>query len=285
MTASSVRTQRILIVDDDRALRHALAALLEAEGYAVAQAGDGPGALERLEREPVDLMLLDINLPGISGLDVLAHARADPAPPFVVMMTADEAPETLMQAVRGQAFRYLRKPFPPASVVDVVREVLAATPAGALPIEVVSARPEWLELIAPCSLEVAERIQTFVMQLEADLPDAIRESVGQAFRELLFNAVEWGGKLDPARKVRISCLRARRMLLYRIADPGEGFDIERMRHAAICNPEDDPLQHAIVREEQGLRPGGLGLAITRSLVDELIYNEARNEVVFVKYLD
>lgn len=285
MTASSVRTQRILIVDDDRALRHALAALLEAEGYAVAQAGDGPGALERLEREPVDLMLLDINLPGISGLDVLAHARADPAPPFVVMMTADEAPETLMQAVRGQAFRYLRKPFPPASIVDVVREVLAATPAGALPIEVVSARPEWLELIAPCSLEVAERIQTFVMQLEADLPDAIRESVGQAFRELLFNAVEWGGKLDPARKVRISCLRARRMLLYRIADPGEGFDIERMRHAAICNPEDDPLQHAIVREEQGLRPGGLGLAITRSLVDELIYNEARNEVVFVKYLD
>ena len=40
-----------------------------------------------------------------------------------------------------------------------------------------------------------------------------------------------------------------------------------------------------MREEKGLRPGGLGLAITRELVDELIYNEARNEVVFVKYLD
>jgi anti-sigma regulatory factor (Ser/Thr protein kinase) len=75
------------------------------------------------------------------------------------------------------------------------------------------------------------------------------------------------------------------MLLYRIADPGEGFDIDRLRHAAISNPDDNPLQHAFVREEQGLRPGGLGLAITRSLVDELIYNEARNEVVFVKYLD
>ena len=106
-----------------------------------------------------------------------------------------------------------------------------------------------------------------------------------AFRELLFNAVEWGGKLDPTRKVRISCLRAKRMLLYRIADPGEGFDIEALQHAAVCNPDDDPLRHAVVREEQGLRPGGLGLAITRSLVDELIYNEARNEVVFVKYLD
>ena len=51
------------------------------------------------------------------------------------------------------------------------------------------------------------------------------------------------------------------------------------------NPDDDPLRHALVREEQGLRPGGLGLAITQSLVDELIYNEARNEVVFVKYFE
>ena len=124
-----------------------------------------------------------------------------------------------------------------------------------------------------------------MMRLEADLPEAVRESVGQAFRELLSNAVEWGGKLDPTRTVRISCLRARRMLLYRIADPGEGFDIERLAHSAINNPDGNPLQHAFVREEQGLRPGGLGLAITRSLVDELIYNEARNEVVFVKYLD
>jgi anti-sigma regulatory factor (Ser/Thr protein kinase) len=123
------------------------------------------------------------------------------------------------------------------------------------------------------------------MQLEAKLSEDVRESLGQAFRELLCNAIEWGGKLDPTRKVRISCLRARRMLLYRIADPGEGFDIERLSHAAISNPEGDPLQHAIVREAKGLRPGGLGLAITRTLVDELIYNEARNEVVFIKYLD
>src|SRR5918995_530669 len=84
---------------------------------------------------------------------------------------------------------------------------------------------------------------------------------------------------------RKSCLRTKRMLLYRIADPGEGFNIEALCHAAVCNPHDDPLRHAIVREEQGLRPGGLGIAITRSLIDELVYNEARNEVVFVKYLD
>ena len=134
-------------------------------------------------------------------------------------------------------------------------------------------------------LVVASRIQSFMMHLDANLPEPVRESVGQTFRELLTNAVEWGGKLDPTRKVRIACLRAHRMLLYRIADPGEGFDIENLTHAAISNPDDDPIQHFQAREAKGLRPGGFGIKITQSLVDELIYNEARNEVICIKYLD
>lgn len=284
MHAATTRN-RILLVDDDRAFRHAIATLLADAGYMVLQASDGPEALALLTREPFDLMLLDIGLPGMSGLDVLTGVRAMPILPRVVIVTADDTPETLIKAVGGQADRYVTKPFAPSAIVEIVEDVLQTAPAAALPIEVISARPEWVEIVAPCALLVASRMQAFVMQLEANLPEDIRESIGQAFRELLCNAIEWGGKLDPTRKVRISCLRARRMLLYRIADPGEGFDIERLSHAAISNPEDDPLQHHLVREEKGLRPGGLGLAITRTLVDELIYNEARNEVVFVKYLD
>ncbi len=277
--------RRVLVVDDDRALRHAITSLLEGAGYLTDQASDGSEALNRLQHESVDLMLLDIGLPGMSGLDVLTRAREMPSPPRVVMMTADDTPEALLRSFRGQAHWFLRKPFPPTRIVEVVNDVLRASAAAALPIEVVSASPEWLELVAPCSLEVAERVQDFVMQLDAKLPSDVRESVAQAFRELLSNAVEWGGRLDPTRTVRISCLRSRRILLYRISDPGDGFDIDRLAHAAICNPDDDPLGHDRVREEMGLRPGGLGLVMTRALVDELIYNEKRNEVVLVKYLD
>ncbi len=230
-----------------------------------------------------DLVLLDIGLPSMNGLDVLARARDLPSPPLVIVMTADDTSATVVEAVRRQAYRYLRKPFPPNEIIDVVNE--ASRPAAVMPIEVVSAKPEWLELVAPCTLETADRIQSFVMHLEASLPEPVREAVAQAFRELLTNAVEWGGKLDPSRKVRISCVRTKRLLLYRIADPGEGFDIDRLRHAAIMNPDDDPMRHLSVREEQGLRPGGFGLAMTRSLVDDLIYNEARNEVLLIKYLD
>jgi two-component system, OmpR family, response regulator len=283
--AVDTATRRILIVDDDRALRHVLAELLKAARYAVEQAADGHEALRLLDAGSYDVVLLDIGLPGISGLDVLAYACNAASSPIVIMMTADDTPETLLVAVRRQAYRYLRKPFAPSAIVEVVEEAIERAAVAALPIEVVSARPEWVELVAPCVLDMADRIQQFVMQLDTDLPQPVRESVAQAFRELMTNAIEWGGKLDPQRKVRISCVRAKRVLLYRIADPGEGFDITKLQHAAINNPVADPLQHAIIREEQGIRPGGLGLMMTRSLVDDVIYNEARNEVLLIKYLD
>ena len=285
MTAAETATRRILIVDDDRTLRHILIGLLEAAGHTVEQAADGRAAMGLLDAGHYDLVVLDIGLPDVSGLDVLAHARGVASPPIVIMLTADDTPETLLAAVRRQAYRYVRKTFGPEAIVEFVEDAIAKASSAALTIEVVSARPEWLELVAPCTLEIADRIQMFVMQLDTTMPEPVRESVAQAFHELMINAIEWGGKLDPKRQVRIACVRTRRMWLYRIADPGEGFDINDLRHAAINNPATDPLQHATVREQHGLRPGGLGLMLTRSLVDEVIYNEKRNEVMLIKYLD
>jgi len=153
------------------------------------------------------------------------------------------------------------------------------------PIEVISARPDWVEVVVPCTREAAERIQGVITRLDSDLAIDMRESIAYAFRELLLNAIEWGGRLDPSRTVRISYLRFSRMVLYRIADPGPGFDIEDLPHAAVGQPDDTPTAHIDVREAKGLRPGGFGLLTVRSSVDELLYNEKRNEVVFVKYID
>jgi len=151
-------------------------------------------------------------------------------------------------------------------------------------IEVTSAEPHWVELLVPCTREAAEKIETVVTRLGGDLPEEIIDSVSSAFKELLLNAVEWGGKLDPNRKVRIACLRTHRMLMYRIADPGPGFKFENLAHSALSHP-DSPFEHMRIREEQGLRPGGFGLLMARASVDELVYNEKHNEVVFIKYLD
>ena len=148
-----------------------------------------------------------------------------------------------------------------------------------------SARPEWVEIVAPCSLAVADRIQAFVMQLETEpagrSPRIDRLRVpGTALQR---DRVGREAGSDAEGSHLLSSRPAHALVSHR--RPGRRVQLEGLEHAAISNPEGDPLQHAFVREEKGLRPGGLGLAITRTLVDELIYNEARNEVVFVKYLD
>ena len=274
---------RILVVDDDRMTRHVLKKVLTSAGFTTSVAKDGVDGLKALRAQRFDLLLLDVWMPRMNGLDLLAQIRTRKSRPRVLVMTSDDAPETLLRAVREQAFDYVHKPVEPAVLLRTVRDVLKAEAAPS--IEVISARPEWVELVVPCTREAAERIQNVVAQLDADLDPEVRESIAYAFRELLLNAVEWGGKLDPSRKVRISCLRAQKMLLYRIADPGPGFNIENLPHAAIGHESTQPIAHMDVREAKGIRPGGFGLLMVRASVDELLYNEKRNEVVFVKYLD
>jgi CheY-like chemotaxis protein/anti-sigma regulatory factor (Ser/Thr protein kinase) len=273
---------RILVVDDDQITRKLLRSVLTKAGFDVTGAKDGVDALKVLRARRVDLMLLDVWMPRMNGLELLAKLRTRKSSPRVIVMTSDDAPGTLLNAVRQRAVEYLHKPIEARALLTTVRDALKSPPPP--PIEVLSARPEWVELEAPCTREAAEHIHTVMSRLDTGLDQDVRESIAYAFRELLLNAVEWGGRLDPRRKVRIACLRTDRMLLYRIADPGPGFKIENLPHAAIGHAADDPIAHINVREARGIRPGGFGLLMVREIVDELVYNEKRNEVVFVKYL-
>jgi CheY-like chemotaxis protein/anti-sigma regulatory factor (Ser/Thr protein kinase) len=284
MTSTRPSRGRVLIVDDDRALNNVLVDMLKTAGYSVRGALDGAAAVKQLDKQTFDLVLLDLGLPKVAGLDILKMLRDRRPAPKVIVMTADDTPQTVLKVVSEQAYQFLAKPVPPKRVVETIDQAIGSL-SESLPIEVVSAKPDWMELIVPCQVEVADRIESFVHGLITHLPEVTRDAVAYAFRELLMNAIEWGGRLDPTRKVRIACIRTRRMLLYRIQDPGSGFRIENLDHAAISNKPDRPYAHMEARNEKGLRPGGFGLLMTRTLVDDLIYNEARNEVVFVKYLD
>jgi DNA-binding response OmpR family regulator len=275
---------RILVADDDRTTRLLLSETLRAQKFTVVAVEDGATTLKKLKEGKFDLALLDVWMPKMNGLEVLAKLRNAKTRPKVIVMTSDDTPQTLLSAIREEAYTYVAKPIDPQALVVLVKETLAKK-SGQGSIEIVSASPTWVELVVPCSLEEAERIEAFMAHLKTGLSEDVRRSVGQAFHELLLNAVEWGGKLDPNRKVRISYLRARRMLMYRIADPGPGFKFADLDHAAISHDADEPTKHDKIREDKGLRPGGFGLLLTQANVDELLYNEKQNEVVFVKYLE
>ena len=282
MRRSTTVRKHILVADDDRATRFAIASMLKKAGYQVKQSGNGADALNQMRKTQFALAFLDIWMPELSGLEVLAEARSLDAAPKIVIMTSDNTPEAVLSAVREQAYEYLNKPFPPREAVEVAERALQHDAPG--PIEVVSAKPAWVELLIPCTREAAERVHSFLMKLDAGLPEEKRDTIAMAFRELLLNAVEWGGKFDPNRKVRIAYIRSSRLLLYRVADPGPGFQFAQLTHAAVGQSDDSPFAHMAVRDQLGIRPGGFGIAMTRAIADELIYNEAQNEVLFIKYL-
>ena len=272
--------QRVLIAEDDVTLATALSKLVEQAGFDTATAFNGREALDELERQPYDLLVLDIRMPVIDGFEVMQRLQKLKSPPKVIVITADTAQETVLQAMKERVYQFVPKPFSLRALVQIVGNALNE---NVPPIEVISAKPHWVELLVPCHRETAERITGFMTQIKGDLPEEVRDAVGQAFREMLLNAVEWGGRFDPNRRVRIAYLRANKMLMYRIADPGAGFTFKELAHAAVAHPG-DPVAHMKVREEKGLRPGGFGILLASSIVDELIYNEKHNEVVLIKYL-
>ena len=147
-----------------------------------------------------------------------------------------------------------------------------------------SATPQWVTLRLRSKMETADRLMQFVREMEMEFPPHERDNIAAAFRELLMNAIEHGGGSDPDKRVQVTYVRTTRAIVYLIQDPGKGFSFDDIAHAAIANPPGEPARHLEIRAEQGVRPGGFGILLTRNLVDELIYSEKGNEVLFIKYL-
>ncbi len=274
---------KILVIDDSSNERNGLCRLLQRAGYDVRSAADGIEALDKIRGDKFDLLLVDIWMPRMNGLELLA-LLPEQSRPKAVVMTADESPEILLQSLREKAYLFISKPFNPEDLKDLIAETLQSPP-GPDPIEVVSAEPNWVELRFPCEMQIAGRIENFVDQLNMKLPLQVRQSVRMAVHELLMNAIEWGGQLNPESQAQIDYLRTSKFVMCRIADPGKGFDPAGAEYAAVTSHPDRPMEHGDVRLERGLRAGGFGIRLVKSLVDELVYNEAHNEVAIVKYLN
>ncbi|HEY0671311.1 MAG TPA: sigma-54 dependent transcriptional regulator [Longimicrobiales bacterium] len=114
----------ILIVDDEPNIRRMLGALLREEGYTTAEAGDGRQALQRMSEVDADVILLDLALPGVTGLELLdaLHARAPLTP--IIMMSGRASLSDAVQATKRGAFHFIEKPLSPEAVLLTVRSAL-----------------------------------------------------------------------------------------------------------------------------------------------------------------
>ena len=147
---------------------------------------------------------------------------------------------------------------------------------------------QWITLLVPAQLASGEEALKALLSSEVmqgiEVDPHWRENFLSAVREVLWNALEHGGKLDARQNIRIDLVHSNRALSCFVKDPGPGFHISELKHAAINNPEEDAVKHALIREQEGMRPGGYGILLASNFADELIYNEHGNEVLLVKYL-
>jgi two-component system response regulator AtoC len=120
----STASTRILVVDDEEIVRESLAGWLEKDGYTVGLAPDGPSALERLSREDWSILLLDMKMPRMDGLQVLEETRKHEHPPTVVIMTAYATVETAVSAIKLGAYDYLVKPFDPEELSLMIQKIV-----------------------------------------------------------------------------------------------------------------------------------------------------------------
>ena len=256
--------------------------MLERADRTVSEASGPAEAEQRLRDQPFDVVLAG---PGRNGLDGLKAARRVRTlqPEARVIVAGDSNPASVVDAMRARVFGYLHNPPAEGPLNDIVQQAIDAS-EWQNDILVHSGLPEWITLDVRCKMEAGDRAVHFVREMQCDLPLSVRDDVTSAFRELLLNGIEHGGKYDAKKRVRVWIMRTAKSLIVQIQDPGRGFSMNKLPHAAISNPVDSPIHHVEVRAEAGQRPGGFGILMTRNLVDELLYNERGNGVMFVKYL-
>ena len=244
-------------------------------------------AIVRLIRRPYHLILVDHVAEGEVTEEQVAYMRALQAirpESKTIVLVSNTTTRKVIEGLRHGIFAYFGRPFEPSAVRDAIAQALSS-PNWSDGIELLSAEPDFISVRLRCRLQTADRLAHFMKEIPCALTEDERSELAAAFHEVLLNAIEHGGKLDPDEWVRVSRVRTRRTIVYHILDPGEGFSRTDLPHAAISNGPNEPLAHFKVRVEQNMRSGGFGMLIAGHSVDEVIYNQQGNEVILIKHLE
>ena len=278
-----VVVKNALLVDADPNLQTLLLGILDPWTWTIRHAKDNTAALAIVQSKPFDLIITSTRTTAAEDIELWRKIRNVHPHTRLIILADESTPSDIITSMRERAFSFFSTPFSRETLAQMIR-IAVEGPCWDDGIEVISATPEWIRLQARADLKTADRLLQFLNEI-ADLPTGEKHQVAMAFREMLLNAIEHGAGFDPTKYIEIEYVRARHMVSCRIKDPGPGFTLDEIPHAAIANPDDDPIRHVGLRDAQGMRPGGYGVLITQRLVDQLIYGQDGNEVILIKYLD
>jgi DNA-binding NarL/FixJ family response regulator len=272
-----------LVVDADPDVSDLLVKILKPGIWTIRHVPTNQAALQATKGKAFELIVTSESTSGAEDVELLRKIRLGWPHTRLIILANESTPADVLASMREHAFSFFSKPYSFEQLGNMIQMATEA-PCWDDGIELQSSTAEWIKLKVRCQVRTADRLLQFMKEI-SDLPSAEREQVGMAFREILLNAMEHGGGFDPETYVDVEYVRARRMVSCRISDPGPGFTLDEISHAAVANPDDDPVRHVAVRDELGLRPGGFGILLAQKLVDQVIYGQDGNEVLLIKYLD
>lgn len=284
---------KVLIVDDDSASRNYLKDSIEAEGHEVKTAENGEIGLKIFKEQLPDLVLSDIQMPVVGGLELLEAIRLLDTNSIVIMATAYGSEEYAMRALGLGANNYMKKPIRHAELLPLVRKYNSVIESRTVEHEILGSIIEKnfiMQFDSRFEL-IPQMVEHLIRETGNTIPLAKRFGVGLGLLELLNNAIEHGNleigydqksdalktdslaslykkrQADPllaGRKVTVAFKMDSKLCEWLITDEGKGFDWKAVQ---------DSFNESKLLEEHGR-----GIFITKFYFDELIYNDAGNSV-------
>ncbi len=271
--------RKALIVEDEEDLGQLLAEHLRRWGFEPTHLLDGEGVVDWVRLHKPTVILLDLMLPGMDGWTICETLKLDRELNLIpiIMTTILSDQKDKVHGLQVGANCYLTKPFTAETLSQAIQAAL-----------------NWQDDLKRTGTEGEIRFQ---MQSDSQHLEELNHLLGSlllfsgltqqqvkqlatAVRELGTNAIEWGHRRQIERIITVDYRIEPGKITIDIKDTGAGFDPADLPHAAHG---DDPIAHMTVRETLGLREGGFGILMSRSLVDEMFYNDRGNEVRLIKY--
>lgn len=233
---SEINIQRILLIEDTPGERSWLKENLVLQKCDVKVARSEAEALLLLRQRAFGVVVTRPQTLPEEDLALLNEMRRIRPGVKTILLVPETTHDDVIAALRAQVFSCFSAPFDLKEITAMVKCALDEV-NWRNGIEVLSAQPDWIELRVACRLLTADRLMSFMTEWMALSPDQERSRLMSAFREILLNAMEHGAGFDPEKVIEVSAMRTERAIVYYFRDPGPGFRLNALPHAATTNPQ------------------------------------------------